>query len=79
MSPTVFREGGIRVFFFSREESRMHVHVQSAQGEAKFWMEPQIELQANYGFPEHELGRIREVLERRQDEIQRAWRAHFPG
>ena len=79
MSPTVFREGGIRVFFFSREESRIHVHVQSAQGEAKFWMEPRIELQANYGFPEHEIARIQEVLERRQDEIRRAWRAHFPG
>ena len=36
MSPTVFREGGIRVFFFSREETRMHVHVQSAEAEAKF-------------------------------------------
>ena len=79
MSPTVFREGGIRVFFFSREESRMHVHVQSAQGEAKFWMEPQIELQANYGLPEHEIARIREVIERRQDEIRRAWRTHFSG
>ena len=79
MSPTVFREGGIRVFFFSREESRMHVHVQSAQGEAKFWMEPRIELQANYGLAEREIARIREVLERRQDEIRRAWRTHFPG
>jgi len=27
MSPTVFREGGFRFYFFSREESRMHVHV----------------------------------------------------
>jgi hypothetical protein len=79
MSPTVFREGGIRVFFFSREESRMHVHVQSAQGEAKFWMEPQIEIQANYGLADHEIARIREVIERRQDEIRRAWRTHFSG
>jgi Domain of unknown function (DUF4160) len=79
MSPTVFREGGIRVFFFSREETRMHVHVQSAEAEAKFWMEPRIELQANYGFPEHEIARIAEVLERRQDEIRQAWHVHFPG
>ncbi|MFN7338865.1 MAG: DUF4160 domain-containing protein, partial [bacterium] len=27
MSPTVFREDGYRFFFFSREETRMHVHV----------------------------------------------------
>ena len=39
MSPTVFREDGYRFFFFSREETRM---------EAKFWLEPQIELARNY-------------------------------
>jgi hypothetical protein len=40
MSPTVFREGPFRFFFFSREEDRLHIHVQSAEGEAKFWVEP---------------------------------------
>lgn len=42
MSPTVFRERGYRFFFFSREESRMHVHVEAGSGEAKFWLEPTI-------------------------------------
>ena len=27
MSPTIFREGPFRFYFFSREETRMHVHV----------------------------------------------------
>ena len=44
MSPTVFRERGYRFHFFSREESRMHVHVLSGQGEAKYWLEPQLDL-----------------------------------
>ncbi len=44
MSPTVFREKGHRFFFFSREEDRMHVHILSGDGEAKFWLEPEIEL-----------------------------------
>ncbi|HNA81158.1 MAG TPA: DUF2442 domain-containing protein [Thiobacillaceae bacterium] len=35
MSPTVFREGGFRFYFFSREETRMHVNVQGQNGEAK--------------------------------------------
>jgi len=35
MSPTVLRKRGFRLFFFSREESRMHVHVQHERGEAK--------------------------------------------
>jgi hypothetical protein len=77
LSPTVFREGGFRAFFFSREESRIHVHVESSQGEAKFWLEPQIELAANFGLPEHEIGRILELVRKREDEIRTAWRRHF--
>lgn len=49
MSPTIFREAGFRFFFFSREESRMHVHVSHSDGEAKFWLEPQIELANSIG------------------------------
>jgi hypothetical protein len=76
MSPTVFREGGIRVFF-SREEARMHVHVQSAEAEAKFWMEPRIELAANFGFTDREVGRILKLLGERQNEIREAWQRHL--
>jgi len=49
MSRTILREGGFRFYFFSREERRMHVHVQCAEGEAKYWLEPAIELAQNYG------------------------------
>jgi hypothetical protein len=36
MSSTVFKEKGYRFFFFSREEKRIHVHILSGDGEAKF-------------------------------------------
>ncbi|MBC1260761.1 DUF4160 domain-containing protein [Synechococcus sp. BSF8S] len=49
MSPTVFRDGEFRFFFFSREESRIHVHVSHPDGEAKFWLSPSIELARNIG------------------------------
>ncbi len=68
MSPTVFRERGYRFFFFSREERRVHVHVRSVHGEAKFWLEPEIELAKNIGYPGHELGQIRQIVEVRRDE-----------
>jgi len=58
MSPTVFREKGYRFFFFSREESRKHVHVMSGDGEAKFWIEPDIELANNYGYSRQQLKEI---------------------
>jgi hypothetical protein len=44
LSPTVFRAKGYRFFFFSREESRQHIHVISPDEEAKFWVEPKLEL-----------------------------------
>jgi len=40
MSPTIFQFRKFRFFFFSREEPRMHVHVRTPDGEAKFWLEP---------------------------------------
>jgi hypothetical protein len=49
VSPTILREGGFRFYFFSREESRMHVHVHHSDGEAKFWLEPQIEVATSHG------------------------------
>lgn len=38
MSPTVFRYKNYKFFFFSHEELRMHIHVLSPEGEAKFWI-----------------------------------------
>ena len=58
MTPTVFRERGYRFFFFSREEARMHVHVISAEGEAKYWLEPEIELARNYRYSNRQLREI---------------------
>jgi hypothetical protein len=47
MGPTVFREGAYRFFFFSREEFRPHIHINHPTGEAKFWLDPRIELAVN--------------------------------
>jgi hypothetical protein len=77
MTPTIFRDRGYRYFFFSREEPRMHVHVQSEEGEAKFWIEPEIALAVNHGLPEHELSTIQQTIEERIDEIREAWNRHF--
>jgi hypothetical protein len=79
MSPTVFRESGYRFFFFSREEERMHVHVRSADGEAKFWLEPAIALTRNYGYTRKQLKDVERMIEGHQYELISAWRKHFTG
>lgn len=77
MSPTVFRQQGYRFFFFSREESRQHVHVICSDGEAKFWLEPQLELARNYGLSRSQLREIEEIIEEHQDELKNSWNTHF--
>jgi hypothetical protein len=77
MSPTVFREGPFRFFFFSREEERMHIHVQSGDGEAKFWTEPEIELARNYELSDQDLRRVLELIVDHEQEIRDAWVRHF--
>ena len=77
MSPTVFQAKGFRFFFFSREESRIHVHVHCGGGEAKFWVEPEGKLGQNYGLKEKELQEARKLIEEHVDEIKAAWKKHF--
>jgi hypothetical protein len=77
MSPTVFRIEGFRFYFFSREEERAHVHVVSADGEAKFWIEPIVALAAYTGYSKKQLSRLQHIVEENKNEILKAWQKHF--
>lgn len=77
MSPTVFRARGLRFYFFSREEPRLHVHVQAQQGEAKFWLEPKIEMAENLGMNARSLSLALQLVKEHEQEIREAWKRHF--
>jgi Domain of unknown function (DUF4160) len=77
MSPTVFRQGAFRFFFFSREEPRMHVHVSHTDGEAKFWLEPKIEFAMNQGLSNKQLSVAEALVHEHLEEIRYAWLSHF--
>ena len=79
MSPTIFRHGGYRFFFFSKEELRIHVHVICADGEAKFWLEPRIELARNVRLSGAQLREIEGLIEEHSDEFKTAWKRQFAG
>lgn len=55
----------------------MHVHVYHAEGEAKFWLDPEIELAQNYGLSRRRLASALRLVQEHEDEIRRAWKAHF--
>jgi hypothetical protein len=73
MSPTVFRYKSYRFFFFSREESRMHVDVSSPDGEAA----PLVALADHSGFSDRQLKELTKVVESHAKEIEKTWKKHF--
>ena len=55
----------------------MHVHVYAGNGEAKFWMEPKIELAQNFGLSDKDLCTVQNLIEKHADEIRSVWYKHF--
>ncbi len=57
----------------------MHVHVLCSSGEAKFWLEPELELARNFGLSRAQLKICEQIIERHYDELIAAWHRHFNG
>jgi Domain of unknown function (DUF4160) len=48
-------------------------------GEARFWLEPAIEMAQQVGLSRREIGDALRLIKEHQDDIRSAWRKHFPG
>ena len=46
-------------------------------GEAKFWLDPEIELAQNYGLTPSRVQAARRLIEEHEDDVRTAWRDHF--
>ena len=79
MSPTVFKHKGYRFFFFSAEEKRMHIHIVSNGAEAKFWVEPNVEMAVNNGFGKIEINELGKLVKDNENKIRNSWNKHFGG
>ncbi len=77
MAPTILRDGPFRLFFFSREEPRIHVHVAHPDGEAKFWLTPTVALATSTGLSAVQVREAQAVVEAHIEEIRNAWHRHF--
>ncbi len=56
----------------------MHVHVYHPYGEAKFWLDPELELATQTGLANHVVNEARRLVEDHIEEIVNAWHKHFP-
>jgi Domain of unknown function (DUF4160) len=78
--PVVFRQDGLRFFFFSNEGSPpepVHIHVKGRGCDAKIWVEPDVSIADSYGFTSRELAYILKIVTSNRDTILRAWHDHF--
>jgi hypothetical protein len=76
MSPTIIRYKNYRFYFFSNEEGRMHVHIASPDGEAKFWLEPLVALADYKGFSKRQLIELERVVKNHVEKIEEAWKMY---
>ena len=78
--PVVFRYRKVRFHFFSNEgapREPVHIHAESADGEAKFWLYPEARVARSVGYSRRQLSELAELVDRHRDEIERAWNEHF--
>ncbi|MBI4186969.1 MAG: DUF4160 domain-containing protein [Chloroflexi bacterium] len=75
--PTVLRLKGFRFFFFSNELNEpAHIHVESDDKYAKFWLEP-VQLAKSVGYSAREMSEIRDLVTARIGILRRKWDEYF--
>ncbi|MBN2541743.1 DUF4160 domain-containing protein [bacterium] len=55
----------------------MHVHVYCAEGEAKFWLEPDIKVAKNWGLSDSQIIELTKIVKEHKNEIRDHWKKHF--
>jgi hypothetical protein len=51
----------------------------ACQREAKFWLEPRVELAADYGLGSTHINAVRKIIEEHVNDLRAAWAKHFGG
>jgi len=75
--PTVLKIGKFRFFFFSNEGSEpMHIHIESYEKYAKFWLEP-VQLARSIGYSAKELNEIRGLVLENLNLLREKWNEYF--
>lgn len=78
--PTALHFGGYRFYFYSYDcvEPR-HMHVDRERMSAKFWLDPDVSLEANYGFSRRELRDIERIIRNNLEVLRDEWDSFCSG
>ncbi len=73
----MLRLGGFRFFFYSNERNEpAHIHVESAECGAKFWLDP-VSVASSDGFNLSTLNTLQRLVKENQNLFLEAWNEHF--
>lgn len=76
--PTILRKDGFRFLFYSNEGNEpCHIHVKKGGGDAKIWLEPEIQEAYFYGFSPNEIKVIRETIIEHETLLKEKWNEYF--
>ncbi len=71
--PTLFIFFGLRFYFYSDEHLPVHIHIQNADGQAKFNVNPEIELVYNKGLKKKDLKLAEKIIYENREVIILRW------
>ena len=75
--PTIFYAFGLRFYFFSHDHEPIHVHVQNADGKAKYEIENEIKLIYNTGIKNKDLKIAESIIEENREVCINEWKKVF--
>lgn len=75
--PTIFIALGLRFHFFTRDHEPIHVHVQNADGRAKYEIYDEIKLIYNSGIKNKDLKIAESIIEDNRDFFIEEWKRVF--
>ena len=75
--PTLLIIFGLRFYFYSNDHEPMHIHVQSADGVAKFEILDQVVLVSDSGLKNKDLKLAESIIEENLENFRNGWHKFF--
>ena len=75
--PTLLIIFGLRFYFYSNDHEPMYIHVQSADGVAKFEILDQVVLVSNSGLKNKDLKLAESIIEENLENFRNGWHKFF--
>ena len=75
--PTMLKIFGLRFYFYINDHNPIHIHVENADGEAKFEIETEITLVYNKGLKQKDIRLAESIIEENKENFIFQWKNRF--